>query len=156
MSFTPAEIVIRKSSPFIYREAGEFPEFGFNLDLWQHYSTNFKSDFSPGTPYSSSTKMILSKVSETPFSCRNVAVFVPILKPKIKEIGMPEIGRRFYFASRSETNSLIELKFRLEVPNTSIKRKQKSYSRLNNKLAHNNRSFHRERCVPNPGRFHTC
>ena len=55
-----------------------------------------------------------SKVSETPFSCRNVAVFVPILKPKIKEIGMPEIGRRFYFASRSETNSLIELKFRLE------------------------------------------
>ena len=22
-----------------YREAGEFAEFGFNLDLWQHYST---------------------------------------------------------------------------------------------------------------------
>ena len=32
-----------------------------------------------------------SKASETPFSGRKVAVFVPILKPKIKEIGMPEI-----------------------------------------------------------------
>ena len=96
-----------------------------------------------------------SKVPETPFSCRNVAVFGPILKPKIKEIGMPEIGRRFCFASRSETNSLIELKFRLEVPNTSIKRKQKSYSRLNNNLVHNNGSFDSESCVPKLGRFHT-
>ena len=35
--------------------AAKSAEFGFNLDLWQHYPTNFESDFFPGTPYPSST-----------------------------------------------------------------------------------------------------
>ena len=98
----------------------------------------------------------LSKVSETSFSCRNVVGFVPILKPKIKEIGIPETWRRFCFASRSETNSLIVLKFRLEVPNISINRMQESYRRLKDKWVHNDSTFHSERCVPKLGRFHTC
>ena len=71
-------------------------------------------------------RWFLSKVSGTPFSCRNIAVFAPILKPKIKKVGMPEIWKQFCFASRSETDSLIGLKFRLEVPNAAIKRMQKS------------------------------
>ena len=44
-----------------YRGAAELAEFGFNLELWQHYSTDFESDFPPGTPYPSSRKMIFIK-----------------------------------------------------------------------------------------------
>ena len=69
---------------------------------------------------------------------------------------MPEICRRFCFASRAETNALIELKFRFELPNTPIKRMQKCCRHLKDLWVHNNISFHKLSCMPKLGRFHTC
>ena len=57
-------IMVEKCSTdaLFYVQGGcRIAEFGLNLDLWQHYSTDFESDCSPGTPYASSRKMIFIK-----------------------------------------------------------------------------------------------
>ena len=94
--------------------------WGFIIDLWQDYPTNFESDFFAGSLIFPLQRLFSLKDSRSSFSSRNHGVYARDQWSKRKEFGMEENEDGFVFASRIVTNAPIEPKFHLELRNTPM------------------------------------